>query len=65
MTTSEAWYIIKQPNGHCAIVPATVAESNGETQADPLDERWGPFATQSEAAARRVGLIRAGKCQPV
>jgi hypothetical protein len=28
-------------------------------------ERWGPFDSQQEAIARRVGLIRAGKCQPV
>ncbi|WP_442944889.1 hypothetical protein [Nostoc sp.] len=28
-------------------------------------EQWGPFSSPEEAIARRVGLIRAGKCQPV
>ncbi len=67
MTNSEAWYVVKQPDGHCAIVSA--AQTNGETQTEQQtaqpDERWGPFATQSEAIARRVGLIRSGKCQPM
>lgn len=27
-------------------------------------ETWGAFASQSEAIAKRVGLIRAGKCTP-
>jgi hypothetical protein len=49
------WYILKQESGTCAIA----------TQRDPdAVESWGPFASQDEAIARRVGLIRAGKCQP-
>jgi hypothetical protein len=28
-------------------------------------KRWGPFASRDEAIARRVGLIRAGHCQPI
>ncbi len=27
-------------------------------------KRWGPFSTKSQAIAKRVGLIRAGKCKP-
>ncbi len=27
-------------------------------------KQWGPFKTQSQAIAKRVGLIRAGKCKP-
>ncbi|MBF2074234.1 MAG: hypothetical protein IGS50_10810 [Synechococcales cyanobacterium C42_A2020_086] len=57
MTTPTAWYIVKQPNGQCAI---TSTPPEGET----ATEQWGPFASESEAIARRVGLIRAGKCQP-
>lgn len=54
-----AWYIIKCEDGHCEII----AESDlAEAQAQ---DQWGPFASQAEAIARRVGLIRAGKCQPV
>ncbi|WP_088891077.1 DDE transposase family protein [Leptolyngbya ohadii] len=60
----EQWYIVKQPSGICQILPAAeVAEaSDAANQTDR--EKWGPFASQGEAIARRVGLIRAGKCQP-
>lgn len=51
------WYVVKQPDGHCAIVPAAdLVPSEAE--------QWGPFDSQAQAIARRVGLIRAGKCQP-
>jgi hypothetical protein len=66
MTSSEAWYIIKQPEGHCEVVLADPAEDRSSTDQDTAErERWGPFDSQSEAIARRVGLIRAGKCQPI
>ncbi|MEB3338482.1 MAG: hypothetical protein VKJ46_13525 [Leptolyngbyaceae bacterium] len=55
MSDSQTWYIIKQPDGHCEISPTPQAKL----------EQWGPFDSQGEAIARRVGLIRAGKCQPV
>jgi hypothetical protein len=51
------WHIVKQPAGHCEII-------QGEPSADAT-ETWGPFDSEAEAIARRVGLIRAGKCQPV
>lgn len=59
---AQNWYIVKRTEGHCEIVP-----SNSITEANSLDvqERWGPFASVDEAVARRIGLIRAGKCQPV
>ncbi len=50
------WYIFKQPSGTCEIALQTTQDAV---------ETWGPFASQDEAIARRVGLIRAGKCQPV
>ncbi|NJL21484.1 MAG: hypothetical protein HC895_12695 [Leptolyngbyaceae cyanobacterium SM1_3_5] len=50
------WYIVKQADGHCTIEPAPPP--------DPA-EKWGPFDSQGEAIARRVGLIRSGKCLPV
>jgi hypothetical protein len=53
------WYIVKTPNGTCEIVSSPQI---------PTEERksdcWGPFPTKSEAIAKRIGLIRAGKCQP-
>ncbi|OLP19087.1 DDE transposase family protein [Leptolyngbya sp. 'hensonii'] len=62
MTSSpEEWYILKQENGHCQILPAS--QVNQEAKESP--EQWGPFTSEAEAIARRVGLIRAGKCQPM
>jgi hypothetical protein len=62
MNNSQNWYIVKHVAGHCEIIPSneTAPENNPAIQ-----ERWGPFSSQAEALARRVGLIRAGKCQPI
>lgn len=57
--TLDAWYIVKQPDGHCEIMAVAV-----DADAPSAPETWGPFSSQGEAIARRVGLIRAGKCQP-
>jgi hypothetical protein len=57
----ERWYIVKQPSGVCQIL--SVAEAS-EFANWSDHEKWGPFQSQGEAIARRVGLIRAGKCQP-
>jgi predicted transposase YbfD/YdcC len=61
MDTTQTWYIVKGNEGQCEIVPSQQAE---DKQALGVVERWGPFNSQQEAIARRVGLIRAGKCQP-
>lgn len=50
------WYIVKQTNGTCEIVISA--------DSPPAETIWGPFPSQSEAIAKRVGLIRAGLCQP-
>lgn len=59
MSEVAKWYIIKAASGTCEIVSATEATASTE------QEQWGPFRTQGEAIAKRVGLIRVGKCQPV
>ncbi|GAB4206554.1 MAG: hypothetical protein Fur006_63740 [Coleofasciculaceae cyanobacterium] len=62
MNDSQKWYIVKRPDGPCEILSST--QITGED--DPtIVERWGPFDSPQDAIARRVGLIRAGKCQPV
>lgn len=61
MENIQTWYIIKQNAGNCKIVPS---EQVGEDDTEII-EKWGPFASHEEAIARRIGLIRAGKCQPV
>jgi predicted transposase YbfD/YdcC len=61
MNDSQVWYIVKHSAGNCKIVSSDkVGDDNLE-----IVEQWGPFSSQEEAIARRVGLIRAGKCQPV
>jgi hypothetical protein len=66
MTNSEAWYVVKQPDGHCEILRLDSTQPNlPETANGPELDHWGPFDSQGQAIARRVGLIRAGKCNPV
>ena len=62
MTDSQTWYLVKHLDGHCHIIPSDQAT---EEKDSAIQERWGPFTSQNEALARRVGLIRAGKCQPL
>lgn len=62
MNDSTTWYIVKRNEGQCEIVPSDEAE---DEQSQDVAERWGPFDSQQEAIARRVGLIRAGKCKPI
>ncbi len=60
----EAWYVVKQATGACEIVPASEYMPPDVADSD-LETHWGPYPTQGDAIARRVGLIRAGKCKPV
>ncbi|MEH2124838.1 DDE transposase family protein [Nostoc sp.] len=61
MSNSQTWYIVKRSGGNCEIIPSDqVGDDNVE-----IIEQWGPFSSQEEAIARRVGLIRAGKCKAV
>ncbi|MEC4893597.1 MAG: DDE transposase family protein [Oscillatoria sp. PMC 1051.18] len=62
MSDTQTWYIVKDKNGSCEIVASDTIDN--EKQAPDEEKRWGPFASPGEAIARRVGLIRAGKCQP-
>lgn len=61
MADAQTWYIVKRQSGQCEILPNEQVEGEEESK---VVERWGPFASQGEAIARRVGLIRAGKCRP-
>jgi hypothetical protein len=58
--TEQYWYIVKRPSQKCEIVPSEQVEDNNPE----IIEKWGAFSSPEEAIARRVGLIRAGKCQP-
>lgn len=60
MTASTRFYIVKRPAGTCEIIPSAQFQA-----ADPaIVEKWGPYDTAEDAIARRIGLIRAGKCRP-
>lgn len=67
------WYIVLQDGGFCDICsdkqlsthsPSDEATEEEDTEVAPTLECWGPFESQAIAIARRVGLIRAGKCKP-
>ncbi|MEM9808651.1 MAG: DDE transposase family protein [Cyanobacteria bacterium P01_D01_bin.56] len=55
---SEIWHIIQRAEGHCDIEEGELNQLKNKTQS------WGPFSSQTEAIAKRVGLIRSGKCLP-
>lgn len=61
MDNAQKWYIVKRPDGPCEILPSTQLGTESDLT---LVERWGPFDSQQDAIARRIGLIRAGKCEP-
>lgn len=61
MVDSQNFYIIKRPSGTCEIIASEIVQDQQESQ---VLETWGPFESKDVAIARRVGLIRAGKCQP-
>lgn len=58
--STEQWYIIKLSSGHCQILPASAPEISSQSA-----KLWGPFNSKEQAIASRIGLIRAGKCQPI
>ncbi|HEY9738773.1 MAG TPA: hypothetical protein V6D06_20910 [Trichocoleus sp.] len=58
----KTWYIIQTEAGPCQIV---AVESLGAPDVPEGRLKWGPFSSEAEAVSRRIGLIRAGKCQPI
>ena len=59
---NNSWYIVKQENGTCEVVQLNPAAKTPE-QSKKL--QWGGFDSEQEAIAKKIGLIRAGKCKPV
>jgi hypothetical protein len=58
---TEGWLIVQAEAGHCEILPL----DQGKNQQRENAKTWGPYKSQGEAIAKRVGLIRAGQCKPV
>jgi hypothetical protein len=52
------WYIIKNPDQTCQIVESV-------DLAMAAVEQWGPYSSREDAIAKRIGLIRSGKCDPM
>lgn len=59
MSETTTWHVVKVDSGTCQIM------TTAELEAAAVVDKWGPYDTQGEAIAKRVGLIRAGKCQPI
>ncbi|MGD1715249.1 DDE transposase family protein [Dapis sp. BLCC M172] len=59
--SSPKFYIIKKLEETCEILAAEEVEEKKDPN---ILETWGPFNSVEEAIARRVGLIRSGKCKP-
>lgn len=53
-----------EPNASEAADSADSSEDGPAENDSDLLMQWGPFETQNQAIAKRIGLIRAGKCQP-
>ncbi|MBE9096060.1 DDE transposase family protein [Tychonema sp. LEGE 07203] len=60
MTPTPKYYIVKRVAGNCEILPVAQIEEQDPT----IIDKWGPYDSAEDAIARRIGLIRAGKCQP-
>jgi hypothetical protein len=56
MNNQQNWYIVQQQDGTCEIIFAQ--------EKPPNVNSWGGYETQEKAIAKKIGLIRAGKCQP-
>lgn len=67
MSRPKAWYIVKRNSGYCEILEddADTMDRTNINENQSMVQRWGPFNSPDEAIARRIGLIRTGKCQPV
>ncbi|MEM6840276.1 MAG: hypothetical protein AAF609_26025 [Cyanobacteria bacterium P01_C01_bin.120] len=59
MSDTTTWYIVKVASETCSVLSATELDTVEATQ------KWGPYDSQAQAIARRVNLIRSGKCKPV
>ena len=59
MSDAKFWYVIKLEDETCS-----VESFDTEPAKTPDRERWGSFKNEQKAIAKKIGLIRAGKCKP-
>lgn len=58
MSDAKFWYVVKKEDETCSV------DFDTEPAKTPKQQRWGPFKNEQEAIAKKIGLIRAGKCKP-
>ncbi|MGD1851517.1 MAG: hypothetical protein ACFCBU_13275 [Cyanophyceae cyanobacterium] len=61
--TEVNWYIVALEDGCCDVMSICEGQSL-EHELSPPRKVWGPFQSYEGAIARRIGLIRSGKCKP-
>ena len=57
MSEDRSWYVVKESDGTCRVTSQAPTKT-------PKQEQWGSYSSEPEAIAKRIGLIRAGKCRP-
>ena len=57
MSENQGWYVVKELDGTCRVMPQAPTKT-------PKQEQWGSYDSEQEAIAKKIGLIRAGKCRP-
>ncbi len=57
--TEQFWYVIQQKDGTC-----DVKSFDSKQAKTPEQEQWGSYDSEQAAIAKKIGLIRARKCQP-
>lgn len=63
MNSSHLWYVVKQEDGTCEVVCGDEITAKTPKQSEKM--QWGEFESEQDAIAKKIGLIRAGKCKPV
>ena len=56
------WYIVQQEDNTCKVV--SFAKQQQTSTESSHKSQWGSFESEQEAIAKKIGLIRAGKCKP-
>ena len=54
------WYVLQLKDQTCE-----VATFNSPQTKTPQTKLWGSFSSKEKAIAKKIGLIRAGKCKPL
>ena len=61
MSNKQFWYVVKQEDDTCKVVSF---DRQQKTPEQSEKTQWGSFKSEPEAIAKKIGLIRAGKCKP-